>query len=84
MLRAQLFHPKENGRTAPKAGRRITRKISHRGKPWRAPKRSPFIDPSVSDLDTLLVALRPDVAAVLLDSSEPAAAQIAKRCKIGR
>jgi len=34
MLRAQLFHPKENGRTAPKAGRRITRKISHRGKPW--------------------------------------------------
>jgi hypothetical protein len=47
-------------------------------------KRSPFIDPSVSDLDTLLVALRPDVAAVLLDSSEPAAAQIAKRCKIGR
>jgi hypothetical protein len=37
-----------------------------------------FIDPSVSDLETLLVALRPDIAAVLLDSSEPAAAQIAK------
>ncbi len=34
--------------------------------------------PSVSDLDTLIAGLRPEVAPVLLDTSEPAPAQIAR------
>jgi hypothetical protein len=37
-----------------------------------------FIDRSVSDLDTLLAGLRPEVAPVLIHASEPAPAQIAR------
>ncbi|TGP22184.1 DUF4347 domain-containing protein, partial [Mesorhizobium sp. M1D.F.Ca.ET.234.01.1.1] len=36
-----------------------------------------FVDPSVSDLDTVLGNLRPEVRAVVLDSRRPAAQQIA-------
>ena len=37
-----------------------------------------FIDPSVSDIETLLAGLRPGVEAVLLDADRPAAAQMAQ------
>ena len=37
-----------------------------------------FIDPTVSDVGTLLAGLRPEVEAVLLESSERATAQIAR------
>jgi hypothetical protein len=36
-----------------------------------------FVDPSVSDLNTILCGLRPEVEAVVLDAGEPAARQIA-------
>ena len=36
-----------------------------------------FIDPSVSDLDTILGNLRPQVQAIVLDGIRPAARQIA-------
>lgn len=36
-----------------------------------------FVDPSVSDLDTILGGLRPEVEAVVLDTARPAARQIA-------
>src|ERR1700674_2239448 len=36
-----------------------------------------FIDPTVSDLNTLLMGLRPEVEAIVLDTKRPAARQIA-------
>src|SRR5438094_1617726 len=36
-----------------------------------------FIDPAVSDVETLLAGLRPGVQPVLLDATRPAAAQMA-------
>jgi hypothetical protein len=36
-----------------------------------------FVDPAVSDLDTILCSLRPDVEAIVLDAAIPAARQIA-------
>ena len=36
-----------------------------------------FVDPGVSDLDSLFAGLRPDVEAVMLSDSQPASAQIA-------
>ena len=37
-----------------------------------------FVDPSVSDIATILGGLRPEVEAIVLDSSRPAARQIAE------
>jgi Domain of unknown function (DUF4347) len=37
-----------------------------------------FVDPSVSDIATILSGLRPEVEAIVLDSSRPAARQIAE------
>ena len=37
-----------------------------------------FVDPAVSDIATILGGLRPEVEAIVLDSSRPAARQIAK------
>ncbi|MGB6395702.1 MAG: DUF4347 domain-containing protein, partial [Bradyrhizobium sp.] len=36
-----------------------------------------FIDPSISDLETFLAGLRPDVEAIVLDPGAPAPAQMA-------
>ena len=37
-----------------------------------------FVDPAVSDIATILGGLRPEVEAIVLDSSRPAARQIAE------
>ena len=37
-----------------------------------------FIDPAVTDFETLLSGLRPDVEAIVLSRTEPAVAQMAR------
>jgi collagen type VII alpha len=43
-----------------------------------AVKEIAFIDPAISDCDTLIAGLRPEIAAIRLDASTPAPAQIAR------
>src|SRR5208282_5151442 len=43
------------------------------------PREILFVDPSVSDIDTILSGLRPGVEAIVLDAAQPAVRQIAAR-----
>src|ERR1700719_2666529 len=66
------------GRGNPDAPAQALEKVSEMTRTREiAPREILFVDPGVSDIETLLGHLRPEVEAILLDPGRPAAHQIA-------